>query len=146
MRRNLARDIPWTVIAILSLASCTLYEYDPVEERSIERLVEDGCEKGDRVTTTAEVNQVYEDSVVLWDGRDPDTTYTLRFKGPGLGAKTKSLLGENRYESAYKALSHQMEEDEPVDVSFVCQGRRKTPVANRFSFRDEDGEEIAYEF
>jgi hypothetical protein len=124
-----------------------MYRYDPVREIDIEDLADDGCGKrGDRLLTNAEINQVYEDSVVLWDGREPDSTYTLHIRGPGMVRKTKSLVGKSRYERAYDALQEVMREEDEVTVTFVCKGERKAPVATRVSFRAEDGDEIAYEF
>ena len=142
------RASSWIVLVILSTIGlgCSAYDYDPVEEKDIEQLADEGCKDGDRVTLTAEVNQVNEDSLVLWDGVDPDTTYTVRFRDAGIARKTKGVFGKNRYESAYEALQDLKEDGEPIDVTLVCQGQRKTPIATRVSFRDEDGEEIAYEF
>ena len=134
------------VILAATLAGCTMYRYQPVQERSIQTLADDGCKKGDRVVTSADLNQVYEDSLVLWDGRDPDSTFTVRFKGPGVARKTKSLVGQNRYERAYEALRDVMDDGRPVEVTFECRGQRKTPIASRFSFRDEGGDEVAFEF
>lgn len=146
---NRARGGWWIAVAILSMvgaAGCSSYAYDPVEKLDIGRLADDGCKKGERIAITAEVSQVYEDTFVLWDGDDPKTTYTLRFREPGFGRKTKGVFGKNRYESAYEALRDLMADREPVDVTLLCQGERKTPIATRFSYRDDDGEEIAYEF
>jgi hypothetical protein len=123
-----------------------MYRYDPVGEVDVDDLAEQGCKKGDRVTTRAELNQVYEDALVLWDGHDPDTTFTVNFKGPGIGRKTKSLVGENRYERAYDALREVRAAERPVEVTVDCRGKRKTPIATRFSYRDEGGEEVAFEF
>jgi hypothetical protein len=144
-----ARDLlRWTGFVILSttLTGCTMYRYQPVEQRDIDDLAEDGCKKGDRVSTRAELNQVYEDSLVLWNGRDPDSTFTVRFKGPGVARRTKSLVGQSRYERAYEALQDVREDERPIEVTFACRGERKTPIVTRFSFRDEGGEEIAFEF
>jgi hypothetical protein len=123
-----------------------MYRYHPATEVDVEDLAAKGCEDGDRVITRAEVNQVYEDALVLWDGRDPDTTFTVGFRGPGIGRKTKSLVGRDRYETAYDALRELQRDDQPVEVTAVCRGKRKTPIATRFSFRDRGGEEIAFEF
>ena len=138
----------WMAGVSLSMlaAGCTLYRYQPVRERDVSSLAQAGCGKGERVTTTAEVNQVYEDSLVIWDGSDPGTTYTLQFKGPGVGRKAKSLVGQSRYERAYDALRDLMHDERPVEVTFTCKGDRRTPIATRFSYRDAGGERIAYEF
>lgn len=145
-RRFGARSSSALVIPALVLAGCTMYRYQPVEQREIEDLAERGCEKGERVMVLAEVNQVYEDSLVLWDGRDPETTYTLQIEGPGLGRKAKSLVGQSRYERAYDALQDVMEDDRRVEATFTCRGERRTPIATRIAFRDLGGDEIAYEF
>jgi hypothetical protein len=136
------------VLAILAatLAGCTMYRYQPVAERSITDLAEDGCKDGEKIITSADLNQVYEDSLVLWDGRDPDSTFTVQFKGPGVLRRTKSLVGQNRYERAYEALQSVKEDERPVKVTFECRGKRKTPIVSRFSFRDEVGDEVAFEF
>jgi hypothetical protein len=133
------------VLATLS-AGCSLYHYHPVKEVGVEKLASHGCDKGDRVTTRAELNQVYEDALVLWDGSDPKTTFTVEFKGPGIARKTKSLVGQDRYERAYDALREVLAAEQPVEVTLECRGERKTPIATRFSYRDRGGEEIAFEF
>ena len=134
------------IVAVVVGTACSAYDYDPVEEDDIDRLADEGCKNGDRITTTAEVSQVYEDSLVLWDGVDPETTFTVRFREPGVSRKTKGVFGKNRYERAYEALQDVMEDEEPIEVTLLCQGERKTPIATRFSYRDEGGEEVAYEF
>jgi hypothetical protein len=141
----LARRAVVVTLAI-ALSACALYRYDPVSEADVEDLATRGCKKGERVTTLAELNQVYENALVLWDGRDPDTTFTVSFKGPGIGRKTKSLVGQSRYERAYDALREVRAAERPVRVTVECRGERKTPIATRFSFRDEAGEEVAFEF
>jgi hypothetical protein len=146
--RRAKRRVVAGALAILAgtLAGCAMYRYHPVEERSIRDLAEDGCKDGEKIVTSADLNQVYEDSLVLWDGRDADTTFTVQFKGPGVVRKTKSLVGQNRYERAYEALQVVRDDKRPVEVSFECRGERKTPIASRFSFRDEGGDEVAFEF
>ena len=145
-RRNAAPF--WIGVAFLAgaLASCSANHYDPAEEANIGDLARQGCKSGDHVITRAGLNQVYEDSLVLWDGSDPATTFTVRFKGPGVARKTSGLVGKNRYERAYEALSEVKKDDRTVEVEFVCQGKRKTPTATRFSFRDASGDEVAFDF
>lgn len=135
----------WVILATLP-AGCSLYHYQPVKEVDVAKLASHGCEKGDRVSTRAELNQVYEDALVLWNGHDPSTTFTAEFKGPGIGRKTKSLVTKDRYERAYDALREVLASEQTVDVTLECRGERKTPIATRFSYRDRGGEEIAYEF
>ena len=142
----LRRGTGAVVVLTSVLAGCTLYRYDPVREVDVEDLADRGCKDGDRVITRAELNQVYEDALVLWDGRDSETTLTVNFKGPGIARKTKSILGKDRYESAYEALRAVQEDERPIEVTIECRGERKTPIATRFSYRDEGGEEIAFEF
>jgi hypothetical protein len=137
--------IALVILAILP-AGCSLYRYHPVKEVEVEKLAEHDCKKGDRVTTRAELNQVYEDALVLWDGSDPHTAFTVEFKGPGIARKTKSVVGKDRYERAYDALRDVRAAQQPVEVTLECRGERKTPIATRFSYRDKGGEEIAYEF
>ena len=82
-----------------------MYHYDPVQEVDVDDLAERGCDKGDRVSTRAELNEVREDALVLWDGRDPDTAFTVNFKGPGIARKTKSTFGQDRSDRAATELS-----------------------------------------
>jgi hypothetical protein len=134
------------VTLALFASGCTMYRYDPVREVDLWDLAENGCDKGDRVSTRAELNQVYEDALVLWNGRDPDSTFTVNFKGPGIGRKTKSTFGQNRYERAYEALREVRAAERTVNVTVECRGERKTPIATRFSYLDESGEQVAFEF
>jgi hypothetical protein len=134
------------VVAATMGAGCSLYHYDPVTEVDVDDLAARGCKDGDRVTTRAELNQVYEDALVLWDGLDPATTVTVELKGQGIGGKTKAVFGENRYERAYDALRELQASEQPLDITVECRGKHKTPVATRFSYREKGGEEIAFEF
>jgi len=138
----------WMALVVLATlpVGCTMYRYQPVKEVEVDELARNGCDKGDRVTTRAELNHVYEDALVLWDGDDPDTTFTVGFKGPGIARKTKTLVGQDRYERAYDALREVLASERPVEVTVECRGERKTPIATRFSYRDRGGEEIAFEF
>ena len=137
-------------VALVTLAllasGCAMYRYDPVKEVDVDDLAEHGCDKGDRVSTRAELNEVREDALVLWDGRDPDTAFTVNFKGPGIARKTKSTFGQDRYEKAYETLREVLAAERPVDVTVECRGERKTPIATRLSYRDDGGDEIAFEF
>ena len=142
------RRLSWSALVVLAsmAAGCTMYRYQPVTEVDVDDLAARGCKDGDRVTTRAELNQVYEDALVLWDGRDPATTVTVELKGQGIGGKTKAVFGQNRYERAYDALRELQASEQPLDMTVECRGKNKTPVLTRFSYREKDGEEIAFEF
>lgn len=137
----------WAALSVaLSLTSCAVHRYRPVEEVRIDRLVSEGCKKGSRVATTAWLNQVYRESVILWDGRDPDSTYSVRLKSPGVVDKTKGTIGKNRYQSGFRALQELMEEERRVTVTFTCKAKNRPPVADRFAYVAPDGEQVVYEF
>ena len=144
--RRSGRLAPVLLAAAMGVGGCSLYHYHPATEVGVEALAAKGCDNGDRVITRAELNQVYEDALVLWDGRDADSTVTVEFKGPGVARKTKSLVGQNRYERAYDALVEQRSHQRPVEVTMVCRGDHKTPTATRISFRDDGGDEVAFDF
>ena len=134
------RRTAWSVVVPLAMTTlgCILYRYQPVTEIELEDLADRGCDKGDRVTTRAELNKVYEDAMVLWDGRDPDTTVTVGFAGPGVGGKTKGVFGENRYERAYDALRELAAHERPLEVTIECRGERRTQIGRPFR-HERDG-------
>jgi len=141
-RPNLHRWLPRIGCLLLPLAvACASASYQPVSERSFENLVAEGCgREGVRITTTAKINRVYEDSVMLWDGADPETVVSMRVREAGLGARTKGLVTKTRFERGYEELKGLEKRDWPVTVTATCRGGDVPPVVTRFSYRNADNE------
>lgn len=134
------------VILAFSSSACTMHRYEPVRDRGFEEVLSQGCGgKGERVTTTALINRVYRNSLILWDGESAATTYSVELVEPGLGAKTAGVIGKNRFERARDTLRELMAEHTPVTVTLTCRGSDRPPLADRFSFTDDTGSRRTYE-
>lgn len=123
------------------VAACGSSGYQPVSERSFQAVSADGCGKeGNRVTTTAKINRVYEDTLVLWDGADASTVVSMRLSEPDLGQRARGVMTKTRFERAYEELKGLEERGWPVTVTATCREGDVPPVVTRFSYRNADNQ------
>lgn len=129
-----------TVASGLMLGGCRSMSYQPVSETSFQTLAAQGCSKdGQRLITTARINKVYEDSVILWDGTDASSTYTVRMEKRSVGERVKGVVSTTPHERAFRELQEVQREDGLITVTLTCRGRSVPPTMDQFSYRDSAG-------
>ena len=120
--------------------------YEPVQELSFADVLERDCGKaGERVTTRAEINRVYQNSLILWNGRDPASTYTVELVEPSFGQRVKAKVSKTRFERAYEVLKRLEEEQVSIEVVLTCARGDRAPTADRFSYTTDEGERRTFE-
>lgn len=120
--------------------------YEPVHQRSFSNVLERDCGKaGERVTTRAQINRVYRNSLILWDGSDPASTYTVELVDPSFGQRLKAKVSTSRLERAYGVLNRLEEEQIPIEIVLTCARGDRPPTADRFSYTTDEGERRTFE-
>lgn len=131
---------------LLLLSACAGLSYEPVQDFSFSSVLERDCGKaGERVTTEARINRVYRNSLILWDGRDPASTYTVELVEPSFGQRVKAKVSSSRFEQAYEVLNQLEEEQVPIEVVLTCAQGDRPPTADRFSYMTDAGERRTFE-
>lgn len=145
-RLNTIRSLLVGSALLLLLSACSGLRYEPVQELSFARVLERDCgEEGERITTRARINRVYRNSLILWDGRDPASTYTVALVEPSFGQRLKAKVGTSRFERAYEVLKQLEEERVPIEVVLTCARGDRPPTADRFSYTTATGERRTFE-
>jgi|GEM_PF-5182374 len=135
------------LFALLLLPACASLNYEPTREVPFATVLDRDCGKGgDRVTTRAWVNKVYKNSLILWDGRDPKSTYTVEFIDPTLRQRAKAKVSTSRLELAYETLKRLEEERIPIEIALTCAPGDRPPTTGRFSYVTNEGERRTFEF
>jgi len=128
------------------VAGCGSMTYSPVQETSINQLVNDGCmRKGDRFSVTSQINSSSRETIVLWDGRDGSRTVAVRLPKQGFGSRMQDRIGDSRYNLAFEQLSALSASGAPVTLTMRCEAAGMAPMADRFSYF-ENGQRVQYEF
>lgn len=134
------------VVVVLLTAACGTTSYKPVQEIEFERLAREGCQRsGDRFSVTAQINAAYRETIVLWNGRDPDQTVAVTLPPESVASKTRGIFGSSRYELSVDRLQDLRGRRTPVTVTMRCEGSGRTPTADRFSYF-ENGQRVEFEF
>ena len=53
------------VLSVALLAGCASLDYEPVRERSFAQLLSGGCEEGQQMLVSGQVNRAYQNTLVL---------------------------------------------------------------------------------
>ncbi|MFP3939594.1 MAG: hypothetical protein ACLF0P_04750 [Thermoanaerobaculia bacterium] len=132
--------------SLLLLPACAGLGYEPVREVSLATVLERDCGKdGERVATQAWVNKVYRNSLILWDGRNPKSTYTVNLVDPTLRQRARAKVGTSRFERAYEVLKRLERERVPIEIVLTCAPGDRPPTTGRFSYVAADGERRTFE-
>ena len=131
-----------SMMALLALSACASYE--PVRESNFAQLVSGGCrDEGQQTIVTAYVNKAYENTVVLWDGTDPQTTLAANLPRAGFGARLRNLFGESKNQMAAEQLNQVAQQRLPVSFTLECQGGTMAPLVRGVSYTDQQGQRVA---
>jgi hypothetical protein len=130
---------------VIVLAGCSSMDYKPVQERSFSQLLSEGCkEPGEQMLVTGYVSKAYQDTVVLWDGIDPQSTVAVKVPGPGLKQRLKGWLGaDSKQEVTAETLNSLGAQRQPVTVGLVCQGENVAPEVRTVNYTDAQGQRVA---
>jgi hypothetical protein len=135
------------IVAAALVTGCGSMTYRPVEETSFDRLASEGCKrKGDRFAVTAQVSSATRETIVLWDGTDVSRTIPVRLPKQGLGSRIGDKVGTSRYDVAFEQLNELRTSGKPVTVTMSCEAENMAPAADRFSYRDNNGRRVQFEF
>jgi hypothetical protein len=133
----------WIGVMAAALAGCASTDYEPVQERSFAQLLSDGCdEQGQQMLVTGQVSRAYQDTVVLWDGIDPQATVAVSLPG-GVTQRVRGWFGKNKREVTERTLNDLASRNVPVTVGLECQGNNVAPVARSISYTDQRGQRVA---
>lgn len=136
------RFVTWMVVGVI--AGCAATRYEPVREQSFAQLASSGCVNGgQQVMVTAQVNKAYQNTVVLWDGADPQQTIAVTLGGRGPVAKLRGWFGQNKYELSEQQLNELAAQRTPVTVTLECSSAGVAPVARNISYQNQDGTRVA---
>jgi hypothetical protein len=129
------------VAMVTALVGCASYE--PVRERTFSDLVAQGCgDAEERTIVTGYVSRAYENTVVLWDGIDPQATVAVTVPGRNPWQRLRGALGKNKHEVTQETLNRLTQERVPVTVTLECQGNA-APLVRHVTYNDENGQRIA---
>jgi hypothetical protein len=130
--------------AVVVLTGCASTDYEPVQERSFGALVSEGCrDDGEQMLVTGYVSRAYEDTVVLWDGIDPQATVAVKVPGRTLTSRMRGWFGDSKHEVSQERLNDLITRKVPVTVNLTCQGENMAPVVTHASYTDAQGQRVA---
>jgi len=128
--------------ALAMLAGCSSMDYKPVQERSFAQLVSGGCTSdGEQLMVTGQVSKAYQNTVVLWDGIDPQATVAVTVPR-SINQRVRGWFGKNRQEVSERTLNDLAARGVPVTVGLVCQGGA-APQATSIAYTDSEGQRVA---
>ena len=135
-----------SALVVLALAGCSGVSYRPVQETSFEQVADRGCtRKDEQFSVTAQVNAAYRETIVLWNGRDPDRTLAVSLPGEGVGSKLRGVFGDSRYDLSVERLEQLRARNTPITINLRCERKGATPFADRYSYY-EGGQRVEFEF
>ncbi len=138
--------ITYIFIMALGLGACGSMSYKPIQANSIKAFSENGCGgKGDRATLAVHVKTAMEDSMLLWDGTDSEVNLIVRFPDPSLKDKFQDAMGKNKYEQSNKLLKMIVAEDDEIEITLECKGKKIAPEVVRYTY-DDEGDRKTFEF
>ena len=127
---------------LLSVAMLVTYAataYKPAEERVFGDIAVGGCNNHDGdFIVRGMVSSATEDTVVLSDPADAESTLSLTLPGRGPLSRVKGFFTKGKYETAQKRLDELRAEQTPVVVTLKCHGSG-TPAARNISYTNEAG-------
>jgi hypothetical protein len=128
--------------ATIMLAACASYQ--PVQESTFAALTSDGCrDEGRQMLVEAYVSKAYENTVVLWDGTDAQSTVAVTLPGRGVLGRMRGWFGDSKHEVTQQTLNQLAAERTPVTVGVVCQGGKVAPEAASLRYVDAQGQRVA---
>ncbi len=129
-------------ILLLSAAFLVTYAasaYKPAEERDFRDIAAGGCSNRDGdFIVRGMVSSATEDTVVLSDPADAESTLSLTLPGRGPLSRVKGFFTKGKYETAQQRLDELRAEQTPVVVTLKCHGNG-TPAARNISYTNEAG-------
>jgi hypothetical protein len=132
------------VVSVAMLAGCADLDYKPVQERGFGELLSGRCEAGQQLLVTGQVNRAYENTLVLWDGIDPQATVAVTLPGPSVGQRVRSWFGgDTSRQVSEQTLNDLARRGVPVTVNLVCQGSGVAPEALQVSYTNAEGQRVA---
>jgi hypothetical protein len=132
------------VLTIIVLAGCGGMDYKPAQERPLAQIAAEGCrDKGERLLITGQVSKAYENTVVLWDGIDPQATLAVTVPGRSPLSRARGWFGKSKHEVSRTQLNELIAARTPVTAELVCQGGNVAPEASSFAYTNAQGQRVA---
>jgi hypothetical protein len=127
--------------AVALLAGCASAHYHPLPERPLAQIATLGCgEPGSRVLVTAQVSKAYEDTVVLWDGVDPQRALAVTVPKSNLRERVGGWFGASKQEVMRDELNHLAAQHLPVTAMLECKDRGGAPELVNITFVNSKGQ------
>lgn len=131
-------------LPLLALGGCSGMDYKPVQERSFAQLASNGCgEEGEQMLVEGYVSRAYQNTVVLWDGIDPQATTAITLPGRGWLARARGWFGDSKHEVSEQELNQLAAARIPVTFGVECQGRGVAPEARSIRYTNAQGQRVA---
>ena len=134
-------------VSMTLLVACAAMAYKPAEERAFRDVAAAGCNNRDGdFIVRGMVSNATENTVVLSDPGDAESTISLTLPGRGPAARVGGFFKRNnKYEAAQKQLDTLRAEGTPVIVTLKCHGNA-APAARNISYKNADGSEASITF
>ena len=127
------------LLSVTLLAAHAALAYKPAEERAFGDIATSGCNNRDGdFVVRGMVSSATEDTVVLSDPDDAESTLSLALPGRGPLSRVKGFFTRGKYEAAQRRLDELRAERTPVVVTLKCRGNG-TPAARNISYMNEAG-------
>ena len=126
--------------------STSAFAYQPAEERDFGEFAASGCRNrdGDFIIRGI-VSSANEDTLVLSDPIDSNSTMSVALPGRGPFARARGVFGTSKREASDKQLNELRSSNTAVVVTLKCKGDA-TPLAREISYINPDGTHAAISF
>jgi hypothetical protein len=127
------------LLSVTLLVAYAAIAYRPAEERAFADIAASGCNNRDGdFIVRGMVSSATEDTVVLSDPADAETTLSLTLPGRGPVSRVKGFFTKGKYEAAQRRLDELRADQTPVVVTLKCRGNG-TPAARNISYTNTAG-------
>ncbi len=127
------------LLSVTLLVAYAATAYKPAEERDFADIAAAGCKNGDGdFIVRGMVSSATEDTVVLADPADAESTLSLTLPGRGPLSRVKGFFAKGKYEAAHRRLDELRADRTPVVVTLKCHGNG-TPAARNISYMNAAG-------
>jgi hypothetical protein len=128
------------------LTANAAFAYKPAVQREFSDIASRGCNNRDgNFIVRGMVSNANENTVVLSDPRDAESTISVTLPGRGPFARVKGAFTKGKYEASAERLNELRANRSPVLATLECKGDG-TPIAVNLSYENSDGTQGSISF